>query len=312
MAAEVRVGTSGYHFRDWVGTVYPRGLSASELLPYYARMFDCLEVNTSFYRVPDPSLFEGMLERVPETFLFAVKIPKEMTHARDRLDGVVDPFLRGIEPLRDAGRLGGLLAQFPYAFKPDAGAIAHLERLAEALAGAGIPVNVEFRHDGWYRDETFSKLREIGLGFVNVDLPRLPRLPSPSNVATTSVAYYRLHGRNAEMWWNHPTSSHRYDYSYADEDLKGWTERIEEMRPQVDLVFVFTNNCRMGASVVDALRMKQLLDLDTLIPPSRTGGDLFRTEPEDPLDAMRQRVSEARERGRPEVERWKARRQDAP
>ena len=307
MTAEVRVGTSGYHFKDWVGTVYPKGLPPSEFLPYYARMFDCVEVNTSFYRVPSPSLFEGMLNKAPESFVFVVKTPKEMTHQREKFDGAVEPFLKGIEPLRDADRLSGLLAQFPYAFKPNPDAMAHLEKLARTLVGEGIPVNVEFRYNGWYQEEAFSKLRDLGLGFVNVDLPRLSGLPDPSNVATSPIAYYRLHGRNSEMWWKHPTPSHRYDYSYDDVELKGWTDRIEEMKPQVDVVFAFTNNCRMGASIIDALRMKQLLSLDALMPETQASGDLFQTKPEDPLEAMRRRVAEARKLDRPAIDRWRAR-----
>ena len=306
MAGEIHVGTSGYHFKDWVGTVYPRGLASHEFLPHYAGMFDCVEVNTSFYRVPEANLFEGMLKKVPDGFLFVVKTPKEMTHERERFGEVIDAFLSGIEPLCDAGRLSGLLAQFPYAFKPESSSVAHLERLASELVGTGVPVNVEFRHDGWYREETFSMLRELGLGFVNVDLPQLSRLPGPSNVATSPTAYYRLHGRNAEMWWSHPTPSHRYDYSYGDGELKGWTDRIEEMRPNVDMVFAFTNNCRMGASVIDALRMKRMLHLDDLMPSTEAARNLFKAEPEDPLEAMRQRLDVAREAGRPTIERWRA------
>jgi len=304
MPADVRVGTSGYHFRDWVGPVYPKGLPSREFLSYYARMFDCVEVNTSFYRIPGRELFEGMLRKVPDGFTFVVKTPKEMTHRRDDFDAAVEPFLAGIEPLQTAGRLGALLAQFPYAFRPTAGAVDHLERLARALGETGIPINVEFRHENWYREELLDRLRALGLGFVNVDLPRLPKLPEPSNVVTSPIAYYRLHGRNAEMWWNHPTPSHRYDYSYDDDVLKSWTDRIEEARERVDVAFVFTNNCRMGASVVDALRMKQLLSLDSLIP--ETPSDLFRSEPDDPLAAMRRRVTEGRELDRPTVERWRA------
>ena len=109
------------------------------------------------------------------------------------------------------------------------------------------------------------------------------------------------------MWWKHPTPSHRYDYSYDDAELTGWTARIEEIRPRVDVVFAFTNNCRMGASIIDALRMKQLLSLDALIPDVGTSGSLFETAPEDPLEGMRQRVAEARELDRPAVDRWRAR-----
>ena len=108
------------------------------------------------------------------------------------------------------------------------------------------------------------------------------------------------------MWWKHPTPSHRYDYLYNDGELQGWTDRIEEIRPHVDAIFAFTNNCRMGASIVDALRMKQLLNLDALMPAVGASGDLFQAEPEDPLAAMRQRVIEARKRDQPAIDLWRA------
>lgn len=311
MAADVRVGTSGYHFSDWTGTVYPKGLPPGEFLSYYAQMFDCVEVNTSFYRIPSARLFEGMLGKVPEGFTFVVKTPREMTHQRSDFAVSVEPFLRSIRPLQEAGRLGGLLAQFPYSFQPGLPSVAHLERLAKALVPRGIPVNVEFRHDGWYKEKVFERLRELGLGLANVDLPQLPHLPRPSSIVTSRVGYARLHGRNAEMWWEHPTASHRYDYSYSDDELKVWAARIDDMRPHVDVVFAFTNNCRMGASIVDAMRMKRLLGLDDLLPSTATTPDLFRAEPSDPLDAMQERIDEARRLDQPAVERWRIDRQDA-
>jgi uncharacterized protein YecE (DUF72 family) len=274
-------------------------------------MFDCVEVNTSFYRVPKAELFEGMLRKAPESFLFVVKTPKELTHDLGAFESAVAPFLQSLRPLQDSGQLAGLLAQFPYTFKPSPANVAHLERLAKALADSETAVNVEFRHDGWYKEKVFDRLRRLGLGFVNVDLPALPHLPRPTGVATSSVGYCRLHGRNAEMWWEHPTASHRYDYTYREEELKGWTTRIDELRPQVDVVFVFTNNCRMGASVIDALRVKRLLGLDALLPSTASTADLFREEPADPLDAMQERVDEARRLDEVAVERWRAENSEA-
>jgi uncharacterized protein YecE (DUF72 family) len=310
MTGDVRVGTSGYHFKDWVGTVYPKGLAPDQFLTYYAQMFDCVEVNTSFYRIPCAKLFEGMLSRVPEGFLFVVKTPKEMTHQREAFAASIPPFVNSLRPLMEAGRLGALLAQFPHAFQPTVAAVAHLERLAGALVEHGIPVNVEFRHSGWQKGKVFERLRALGLGVVNADLPELPHLPRPACVVTSSVGYVRLHGRNAEMWWEHPTASHRYDYTYTEEELKGWTQRIERMQPGVDVVFAFTNNCRMGASIVDALRMKRLLGLDDFLPATASSADLFASEPEDPLDAMQARIDEARRLDEATVERWRADRAD--
>lgn len=304
MSGELHIGTSGYSFRDWVGTVYPEGLLAKEFLSYYAQMFDCVEINTSFYRIPTPGLFEGMLKKVPDEFTFVVKTPREMTHQRKTFGAAIVPFLRGIEPLRDADRLGGLLAQFPYAFRPSRSAHEHLAKLARTFGEQDLPINVEFRHADWQTEETLECLRDLGLGCVNVDLPRLGHLPQPRNDVTSPVAYYRLHGRNAQMWWSHPTPSHRYDYTYPPKELKEWTNRIAEARPQVDIVFAFTNNCRMGASIIDALRMKQLLGMETTIPPFHASADLFGSGPDDPLRAMQQRVDEGRRLDRPQVDAW--------
>jgi len=309
MASDVRIGTSGYHFKDWVGTVYPKGLPPKDFLSYYARMFDCVEINASFYRVPTAKLFSGMLAKAPEDFLFAVKTPKEMTHERQAFGAVEGPFVASLEPLREADRLGVVLAQFPYAFRPNEASHRHLRSLSDALVARGIPTNVEFRHEDWYNEETFRRLGDLGLGFVNVDLPGIGRLPKPSNRITSSIAYYRLHGRNTEMWWKHPTPSHRYDYSYSPSELSSWTARIEQVRPQVDVVFAFTNNCRMGASIVDALRMKKLLSLDALLPEQTVSASLFEDAPADPLEAMQRRIDEARALDAPAIDQWRAKQQ---
>ena len=219
MGTAIHVGTSGYSFKDWVGTVYPEGLPAREFLSYYARAFRSVEINTTYYRVPEASLFRNMLSKVPDDFVFVVKTPREVTHERARLDSVAAQFLAGIEPLRRAEKLGGLLAQFPTSFHRNEDSLRHLEKLSDTFVARGIPVHVEFRHNEWFVENVFDWLRDRGLGFVNVDLPRTGALPGPSNITTNSTAYYRLHGRNARMWWRQPTAGHRYDYRYRDEEL---------------------------------------------------------------------------------------------
>ncbi len=221
----MRVGTSGFTFDDWKGIVYPKSLKGS-VLPHYAKLFDCVEINTTFYRVPPPSLFEGMLERVPDDFVFLVKAPQEMTHDRAGFDRVVLSFAESVTPLVRAGQLGALLVQFPFSFKLEDASLAHLAKIADALAGHGVPINVEFRHDSWLDDSTYRFLEEHGLGFVNVDLPELSGLPGRTDVLTSNVAYYRLHGRNKANWWRDTGNPHdRYDYSYSDEQLDEWVAK---------------------------------------------------------------------------------------
>ncbi len=292
MEASIHVGTSGYSFKDWLGTVYPAKMKAGQFLSYYARMFDCVEINTSYYRVPSPAMFENMLRKVPSDFTFVIKVPKEMTHDRDKLSSVMSPFIAGIAPLIEAGQLGGLLAQFPFSFKASQEGREHLKRLADALTGHDIPLNIEFRHESWYTQDTYDMLERLGLGFVNVDLPPLADLPRESNVVTSDVAYYRLHGRNAKMWWNHPTPSHRYDYMYDDDQLDGWARRAEAAAPRAKSSYIFNNNCHLGQSVVNALHLHQRLGLPKPTLPPGLAPDMFEPSTEDLIAQIRARIAE--------------------
>ena len=294
MTASIHVGTSGYSFKDWLGTVYPAKMKAGQFLPYYARMFDCVEINSTYYRVPSPSMFENMLRKVPSDFTFVVKVPREVTHDREKMASIVSPFITSIAPLVEAGQLGALLAQFPFSFKATSGGIHHLKRIADAFRGQGIPLNIEFRHESWYTQETYDMLKRLSLGFVNVDLPPLPGLPRASNVVTSDVAYYRLHGRDAAAWWNYPTPSHRYDYLYSNDQLEGWARRVEEAAPRAKSSYIFNNNCHLGQSVVNALHLHQRLGLPKPTLPPGLAPDMFDPSIEDLIAQIKERILEKR------------------
>ncbi len=267
MSEPIRVGTSGYTFDDWKGLVYPKNLKGSAL-PHYAKLFDCVEINTTFYRVPPPSLFVNMLRHVPDDFVFLVKAPKEMTHERERFSRAVIPFAEAIAPIVQAGQLGGLLVQFPFSFKLNDGALEHVARIADALAGHGVPVQVEFRHASWLDASVSRFLETHGLGFVNVDLPELRGLPGRTNIVTSDVAYYRLHGRNKANWWRDTGNPHdRYDYAYADAQLDEWVGKARAAVSKAKAAYILTNNCRLGQSVVSALMLAKKLDLPKPTPP---------------------------------------------
>jgi len=290
----IRVGTSGYSFKDWVGTVYPSRLKPGDYLSHYAKMFDTVEINSTYYRVPSPFMFVNMLKKVPKDFTFVVKVPKEMTHEREKFDSVLQPFVQGVLPLAKADQLGGLLAQFPYSFKANQESLDHLKQLADAFVHRGVPINVEFRHSSWYSEDIYSNLRDHGLGFVNVDLPRLTNLPEPSNVVTSDVAYYRLHGRNARTWWNHPTPSHRYDYLYNEEELEKWARRIEEAAYKARVCYVFANNCHLGQSVLNALQLHRRFGLRQPTPPPGVSPGMFEPTVEERIVQLRAAIQAAK------------------
>ncbi len=261
--AEIRVGTSGYSFPDWVGTVYPRDLPQKAWLSYYARRFSTVEINSTYYRIPSPYMMAALVKKVPKGFLFTVKVPKEMTHERGKFEEAVNPFLVAISPMVEAGCLASLLAQFPYSLPrgDPLESLSHLLRLREAIP-AEIPVHVEFRHAFWYKPEVLDFLASHDLGFVNVDLPRLSGLPPiQTSIATNRIGYVRFHGRNAAKWWEHEDASERYDYEYSREELADWIPKIRELADQTQLTFIFMNNCHLGKSAKDAIKIMELLGL---------------------------------------------------
>jgi len=227
MTADLRIGTSGYSFPHWVGTAYPEGTRPADMLKVYAGDFDTVEINFTYYRDPTPEMFEGMLRKVSADFEFVVKAPKGMTHERDAMASVATSFVASLQPLIDAGQLGGVLLQFPQSFHLNDAAFDHLKKVADIFVPHGIKTSIEFRHNEWYEDRVYQLLQKLQLGFVNVDLPRIRALPAPTNILTNDVAYFRLHGRNKEAWYSPPTGSHRYDYLYSDAELEEWAERIE-------------------------------------------------------------------------------------
>ena len=306
MTAELRIGTSGYSFADWVGTVYPPGTRPGGFLPFYTKLFDAVEINATYYHTPSPQTFARMVEKTPDGFTFVVKVPRAMTHELTSFDRELEPFQRAIEPLAAAGRLGGLLAQFPYTFVPNDASRRHLERLARELGpgcarastdpgaatgrGVGAPLQVEFRHDAWSDATTLDLLRDLGLGFVNVDLPHLPHLPRPSEIATTRTGYVRLHGRNEKSWWNQEKGGDRYDYLYPRGELEPWAERIGRLAEATDVVYVFANNCHLGQSVVNALQLSQRLGR----APSDDATSLFTHTLDERVHEMEKAIMQAR------------------
>lgn len=134
-AGRIHVGTSGYSFADWVGPFYPPGTPGGEFLPYYARHFGSVEVNSTYYRIPSPRVLERMEQKTPEGFRFVVKLNQAMTHEGSTEAGLYREFLAAIQPLKDAGKYHGLLAQFPWGFKKSEGSKTHLEALRALLPG---------------------------------------------------------------------------------------------------------------------------------------------------------------------------------
>ncbi|MBI2192564.1 MAG: DUF72 domain-containing protein [Planctomycetes bacterium] len=250
------VGTSGYSFRDWVGPFYPEGLAGRDMLAFYARQFDTVELNFTYYRIPEAPMMARIAEAVPDSFRFFVKANEATTHRRDR--AAAPSFLEAIEPLRASGKLAGLLAQFPYSFKNQEGSRRYLFELREDFSAENVVV--EFRHRGWVREPIFDLLERLRMGFCCVDEPDLPGLLPRLARATSDTAYVRFHSRDAGKWFS-GDAQQRYHYLYSPEELQEWLPRAQALvhDPKVANLFVFFNNCHAGHAAANALQFQKML-----------------------------------------------------
>ena len=276
--AAVQIGTSGYSFADWVGPFYPPGTRSADYLAYYAQQFDCVEVNSTYYGIPQPRVMEQMQQKTPPGFRFIVKLNQAMTHEGSSEPALYARFLEVVQPLKDAGKYGGLLAQFPWGFKRDERTKAHLELVRERLPGE--PLWVEFRHASWMHPQLPAWLQARQLGYCAVDEPALPGLVPQVTHVTNGLGYVRFHGRNVQHWWGSgartaaaatATSTAgqprvaanreqlRYDYDYSERELTEWVARVNAMAQQAKQTYLFFNNCHAGQAARNAKLMEELL-----------------------------------------------------
>jgi uncharacterized protein YecE (DUF72 family) len=251
-------GTSGFSYKDWVGVFYPAGLPPRDWLSFYSREFKTCEINSTYYALPSLAALESMVAKTGADFLFAIKANQEMTHQREDSAMICQAFRRVLEPVIAAGKLGCILAQFPYGFdfnKPNWEYLAQLRRNL-----AGLPLVIEFRNARWLRVEVFQWLRQQDIGFCCVDEPQLPNLLPPIAEATSKIGYVRFHGRNKDKWWQHEQAYERYDYTYRPEELGEWLPKIKKLAGATEKTFVFANNHWRGQSIKAIRQLQAMTD----------------------------------------------------
>jgi uncharacterized protein YecE (DUF72 family) len=237
----VRVGCSGWNYAHWRERVYPKGLPQRRWLEHYATLFDTVEVNTTFYRLPKRSAVAGWVEQTPPSFLFTVKASRYLTHIKRLTDmeSGVGRFYERIEPLVESGKLGPVLWQLPGTFRRDD------ERLASALEH--VPPGrhcFEFRHPSWFDEDVYAVLRERGVALVIGDSPKRT---FQTHELTADWTFLRFHHGHRGRGGN-----------YSERELEDWKRRIAAWRATVD-VYAYFNNDWEGYAVRNALWLRQRL-----------------------------------------------------
>jgi uncharacterized protein YecE (DUF72 family) len=256
---EVRVGTSGYSYQDWRGIFYPKTVNRSSYLQYYAQFLDLVEIDSTYYRIPHPSVMKSLSVKVPSDFTFTVKVPSTFTHQRHKLESTAAQFAASVTPLLERNLLGCFLAQFPGSFRYSDENLGFVEEVSLNLQGSMV---AEFRHDSWQCEDAYGRLRRANIGLANVDLPRLKGLPRPSEEVTSKIAYVRFHGRvQAKDWWGPAQPYQRYNYRYSEEELGEWLPRIHAIRKKADVTYVLFNNHFRSQSIDNAQMLRRLLGL---------------------------------------------------
>ncbi len=290
MGGRIVVGTSSWADPGFVAQWYPPGLAERDLLAFYAARFDGVEVNSTWYGIPDPHTVRRWVEATPDGFTFDWKLhrllsrhaaqpdslPKDVREelhvtprGRVRLTPELERELarRTIEaaaPLVEAGRLSSFLLALTPAFAPGSHALDELDELLEALAPH--PVAIELRHRAWVgthlRELTLRWFDDHHAAFVGVDVPQgtpATLLPPLSAVTHPELAYLRAHGRNLEGWVRGRTVAERFGYRYSDAELREIVERAEALAERADVVRLMFNNNRGDDAPSAAARTRELL-----------------------------------------------------
>jgi len=260
---KVRVGPAGWSYPDWSGIAYPKPKPKGfHEATYLAEYFDTIEINTSFYQPLQPDHCKQWIERVAGNpqFLFTAKLWQRFTHESGATLEDERAVRAGMDVLRDAGKVGAMLIQFPFRFHLDRDTKAYLGKLVERFKD--YPLVVEVRHSSWNDAAFYEFLREKGVGFCNIDQPIIGRSLRPSAQATAPVGYVRLHGQRYDTWFSDDETipaHERYNYLYSSKELEPWVARVRIVSGNTQDTFVVTNNHFQGKALVNALQLISIL-----------------------------------------------------
>lgn len=262
----IRLGTSGWSYDDWIGSFYPSGTPAARYLSVYAQHFNTVEIDSTFYRAPSQAMIDAWRTRTPDEFVFAVKVPRSITHDAQLVDvaAELDAFAHAMRQL--GAKCGPLLFQFAPSFTAERwnDLAALVPRLPTDLRWA-----IEVRHTSWLQEPLYDLLRAHNVALAHVDLPWMPRtLP-----VTADFAYIRWLGDRRQIA---DDFSHVRPGFERSDDLDWWTRQIRRLNERGVAVFAYAINHYQGHSPATLREMQRRLDLPVSdVVPSLEQQELF-------------------------------------
>ncbi|HSH37698.1 MAG TPA: DUF72 domain-containing protein [Chthoniobacterales bacterium] len=295
----ILVGTASWADPGFIERWYPKGMPAADRLPWYAQHFEMVEVNSTFYSVPDPRMVERWIHSTPDEFTFDVKLHQLLSRhstaakmlppalqRKAEVDGkgkvqltpeieeaVARDFLRAVDQLRASGKLGVLLLQLSPAFSPRKHQLGELRPLLELLSGH--QVAVEFRNRNWAQGERLHEMLEFlrthSAALVSVDAPAKEHFtimpPELDEITNPEIAYLRLHGRDAHAYTTGKTVAARFNYDYSDEEIREIAERSKKLAKKAPQAHIVFNNNTHDYAPHAALRLRAALKQIAKAPP---------------------------------------------
>lgn len=238
--ANIRIGTSGWHYKHWVGKFYPEKLPGAKMLAYYFDRFDTVEINNSFYMLPKIETLSAWRDATPKNFEFAIKASRFLTHNKKlkEPENALNNFVPRAEALGE--KLGPILFQLPPKWR------INVDRLAEFLDA--LPkyhrYTFEFREPSWLIQPVYDLLRKHNAAFC---IYELAGFHSPIEI-TANWTYIRLHGPGG-----------KYQGSYGDEVMRTWAERIARWSEELKSIYVYFDNDQAGYAAFNALTLKRMV-----------------------------------------------------
>jgi uncharacterized protein YecE (DUF72 family) len=248
LAEKVKIGCSGWSYKDWAGPFYAKDLPAGDYLKFYSKVFNCVEVDSSFYRIPNQSLIQRWKTVTPDGFLFSLKLPKKITHDNKLADfeSTLTYFYSVVSKL--GPKLGPIVAQLPPSIKVEKH-MAVMEKFVNAL-NPKYQHAIEFRHKSWFKPEIYKLLEDHGVAMV---WSLNQYLETPAEV-TAKFAYLRMVGE-------HDITDFGGIQKERKEDMQKWATNLEEKSDSVDKAYVFFNNHFAGFGPESVNEFRRLLGM---------------------------------------------------